>query len=258
MIERPRVPCARKCVHPRQHLDDCDAPDTCPGCTPREARYGLLCHPCHTRLAGWLRDAPGQHVMLGTVAEPVLSQELSAFTHGVEVDAPAPLNVDALTTQLTLTDVLSAFVELVCDTHGMHGPARLVTGAARFDPRPWPRWSYFVGDVVWTYPPPVFEVHAACQWLTAQLDRLECCPGIGDLWGELGEVMGVAHALQPWHEQVAHVPGVPCPCCHRMTLNHHGGSADVTCEHCNEVIPAGRYLIWSRMLEEERMKAGAG
>lgn len=247
--------CVRGCARARQHTNTCTDPE-CPGCQPRQASHGLLCYACHQRLVNWLTEAPGQHTYLTAIAQPDLSQELSAFTHSLEVDAPAPLNVDALTTQLNLTDILSSWVEMLTQQHQMTGPPRLTTIAARFDPRPWPRWSRYTGGTVWTYPPALFDIKSACKWLTAQLDRLELCPGIGDLWGELGEVMAEAHRLIPWREMVTRVKGVECPECHRMTLEQHGGSELVVCGRCNAQITPGRFQIWSRILEQEKENAG--
>ena len=239
--------CVRGCVRARQHATDCNA-NTCPGCQPRHAGHGLLCTRCHKQLTEWLQNAPGQHTLLHTLLSPNLSQELKALIDAHDIDPSAPLNLEALTIALTLTDILSAWVEMLTTQHQLVGPDRLTTQATWL---PWPRWSYYAEEVVWTDPPVLFEISSACIWLRAQIERLENCPGIGDLHNELGEIMGQAHALAPWREQVARLKGIECPECHHQALTQHGGDEHVTCEKCNAHITPGRYAIWTRMLNEK-------
>lgn len=242
--------CARGCTVARRHGPDCDQ-TVCQGCQPRTATAGLLCDPCHTTLAGWLRDAPGQHTLLELAQHPTLEQQLRDINPTGDIDAPAPLNLDAVTIGLYLTDVLSGWVEMLATQYQMSGPEPLQTMAGR---QMTPRWSHYAGETVWVDPPPLFTIKAACTWLTAQQDRLEYCPGIGDLWEELRDVMARAHAVAPWREEVAALRGVECPSCHAFALVHKGGSEDVVCTRCNETIPPARYQIWTRILVAERTK----
>jgi hypothetical protein len=247
--------CARGCVQARHHLDDCEDADACKGCLPLEAAHGLLCYACHSRLVSDLHDAPFQHYMLGLAATPSMSQELSDTRSPGEVFAPSPLNLAAYSAATDLSDVLSGWVEMLCDQYDYRGPTSLMTRDGIENPQGMqlnPRWSRWCHESVWCDPPRLFEVRSACKWLLAQLEHLEACPGIGDLANELSAVMAQAHALAPWREQAARLNGIECPCCHAVALVRYGGDADVTCQKCKQMIPPARYAIWTRRLAAER------
>jgi len=253
--------CIRGCVQARQHATDCPDQDACKGCQPREAKHGWLCEGCHIRLLDWLTNAPGQHTLLKITATPSLSQamQLDAI-HASTYGAPTPLNVAAASTMTNLTDILSGWVEMLADQNGMRGPIALMTRNGIENPQGRqlnPRWSFYAGVSVWCDPPVRFEIHAACLWLRAQLERLEDCLGIGDLWDELGEVMSQAHALAPWREESARLRGIECPECHAVALVRYGGDEHVTCQRCNAHVSPGRYAIWTRELAGIRAQAVA-
>jgi len=154
-----------------------------------------------------------------------------------------------------LTDILSGWVEMLADQFALSGPVSVSTQSQRENPQgPQlnPRWSFYAGESVWCDPPPLFEIRAACTWLSAQIERLESHPAIGDLWGELGEVMSQAHALAPWREEAARLKGIACPECHAYTLARFGGDEHVTCTRCNVHLPPKRYAIWIRELIDRR------
>lgn len=247
--------CIRGCVRARQHETDCPDQDACKGCQPRYADYGLLCYGCHVRLLDWLKNAPWQHYLLGYAAEPNLSQALNDAIRATVFGAPSPLNVAAASAMTDLTDILSGWVEMLADQNGMRGPIALMTRNGIENPQGRqlnPRWSHYAGESVWCDPPVRFEVGSACMWLSAQIERLESHPAIGDLWDELGEVMSQAHCLAPWREQAARLKGIACPECHAYTLARFGGDTHVTCTRCNVHLPPERYAIWVRILIEER------
>jgi hypothetical protein len=254
--------CIRGCTIARKHVTDCPE-DACKGCQPREATHGLLCTGCHLRLVDWLTNAPGQWALLAIAAMPSMAQSLKGdadAVRSVQDGAPSPLNIAAASTMTDLTDVLSGWVEMVADQHGMAGPTALMTRNGIENPQGRqlnPRWSFYAGESVWCDPPVRFEIHAACLWLRVQIERLEACPGIGDLWGELGEVMSQAHALAPWREEAARVKGIACPECHANSLTRFGGDEFVTCTRCNAHIEPGRYAIWVRQLNDERERIQA-
>lgn len=249
--------CARGCRIARKHETDCPG-DACKGCEPREAKHGLLCEGCHLRLVDWLTNAPGQWLLLATTACPSMAQNLKGDADAVrsaQDGAPSPLNIAAASTMTDLTDILSGWVEMVADQHDLHGPVSMMTRNGIENPQGRqlnPRWSFWCKESVWCDPPVRFEIHAACLWLRAQLGRLEVCPGIGDLWDELGEVISQAHCLAPWREEAARLKGIECPCCHAMSLVRFGGDEHVTCQRCQESIPPERYAIWTRILADER------
>jgi len=247
--------CIRGCVQARQHIEACEDQDACKGCEPREADYGLLCYGCHVRLLDWLKNAPWQHYLLGYAAEPNLSQALNDAIRATIFGAPSPLNVAAASAMTDLTDILSGWVEMLADQFALSGPVSVSTQSQRENPQgPQlnPRWSFYAGESVWCDPPPLFEIRAACTWLSAQIERLESHPAIGDLWGELGEVMSQAHALAPWREEAARLKGIACPECHAYTLARFGGDEHVTCTRCNVHLPPKRYAIWIRELIDRR------
>jgi len=253
--------CIRGCTIARKHETDCPDRDACKGCEPREAKHGWLCEGCHLRLLDWLTNAPGQHALLKITATPSLSQAMQPDAiHASTYGAPTPLNIAAASTMTDLTDVLSGWVEMVADQHGMRGPIALLTRNGIENPQGRqlnPRWSHFAGQSVWCDPPIRFEIHAACLWLRGQIERLEACPGIGDLWGELGEVMSQAHCLAPWREESARLKGIECPECHSIALVRYGGDEHVTCQRCNAHVSPGRYAIWTRELAGVRAQAVA-
>ena len=214
--------CARGCTTARRHASDCDDRD-CPGCRPRTAEYGQLCYPCHKRLLDMLATAPGQASLLATNKGDTLAHPLrdDHDRRGDSDDgAPTPYNLAVHDALGALRDVLNAWVDMLCQDYRLSGP----------------------------------EGHSVAEtatWLTAQHQRLEACDGIGDLWTELAEIMAHAHNLAPWREQVSRLHGIPCPACHRCSLAIFGGDEDVTCLSCREMIPPGRYAIWTKMLAAE-------
>jgi len=208
------------------------------------------------RLLDWLKNAPWQHYLLGYAAEPNLSQALNDAIRATILGAPSPLNVAAASCMTDLTDILSGWVEMLADQFAMSGPVSMATQNQRENPRGRqlnPRWSHYAHESVWCDPPPLFEIRGACTWLSAQIERLESHPAIGDLWDELGLVMSQAHCLAPWREQAARLKSIACPECHAYTLARFGGDEHVTCTRCNVHLPPKRYAIWVRMLIAERV-----
>ena len=77
-------PCIRACIAPRRHVftegEGRACTEDCPGCLPRKAEYGHLCHACHKRLDQSLRDAPGQVAILLADLAPAYARQLTAET----------------------------------------------------------------------------------------------------------------------------------------------------------------------------------
>lgn len=253
--------CARGCTLPRQHTTDCEDRGACRGCLPRAAEHGWLCEKCHLRLSASLAEVPGQHSLLLSTTRPssqirVRPQlkhgrpeyhptESTAprymYVSGVHPSSPQegePVRIACLDTAQALTDLLAEWIEWVCEVHDALGPKRTQTQAERDG---------------WSEPPVRFEVGTAVRWLRGNISRLESLEAIGDMMEDLRMLMGQAHALAPWREQVRRINGIPCPSCHRHTLRQYGGRDTVTCTTtwCEEEIPQDRYLIWARMYEEE-------
>lgn len=277
MTEQVKPPCINGCTLPRQHVTKC-AEQECRGCLPRPVhRDGVsLCERCHLRLSASLSEVTGQHALLLASSAP--SSELRVRPqpkhgrpeyHPTESDAPRymyvtgatpsapqegePVRIACLDTAQELADLLSEWVEWLCDLHDRTGPSKVTTAAERDG---LPRRHALDPDVAeyeWVEPPVRFDVATAVRWLRANLEWLERMEAIGDMMEDLRSLMGRAHALAPWREQVKRINGIPCPRCHRHTLRQYGGRETVTCmtSWCGEEIPQGRYLIWAREYEEQ-------
>ena len=254
-------PCIRGCTAPRQHVTACEDREACRGCLPRAAEFGHLCERCHLRLSASLAEVPGQHALLMATVAPSSQVAIRPQpTHGrpdytpTESDAPRyiyvtgtttsspqegePVRIACLDTAQGLADLLSEWIEWVCEVHAATGPTRVQTQAEREG---------------WSEPPMRFEIDTAVRWLRGNIGRLESLEAVGDMMEDLRALMGQAHALAPWREEVKRINGIPCPACHRHTLRQYGGRDTVTCvtEWCKEEIPQDRYMIWARMYEEE-------
>lgn len=267
---------------PRQHVTACEDRDECRGCLPRTVhRSGVwFCEKCHLRLSASLAEVPGQHALLLATTTPSAELKIRPQPkrgrpdyHPTESDAPRymyvtgvqptspqegePVRIACLDTAQELADLLTEWVEWLCDLHDRIGPERVRTqaereGHARLVYRPANDYRDH-GGYEWVEPPTRFDVATAVRWLRANLEWLERLEAIGDMMEALRTVMGQAHALAPWREQVKRINGIPCPRCHRHTLRQYGGRDTVTCTTawCEEEIPQGRYLIWARQFEEE-------
>lgn len=265
-------PCIRACIAPRRHVftegEGRACTEDCPGCLPRKAEYGHLCHACHKRLDQSLRDAPGQVAILLADLAPAYARQLTAETmarvgahsmsagdtwpSGLYAKASASpqegeaLRLAHLDLAQELADWISTLVERLCEDHGMTGPPRLLNGPES-DPR---RCGH---------PPWRFDVATACAWLRERdiLHRVEMYLRVGDDFEELRELMGRAHALRPWREEMARLPGISCPNCHHTSLVRYGGEEDVECQTpwCRSVFEWDRYAIWVRRITAE--KSGA-
>ena len=279
MSQAIKPPCIRGCTRPRLHVTDCEG--ECKGCLPREVHesWSLLCEKCHLKLSASLSEMPGQHALLLASAHPSqqlgvrpqpkhgrpdywrtdASQPLYTYVPGIHNSAPQegePVRIACHDTAQGLADLLTEWIEGVCDQHAATGPKRSTTTAERAGHK---RLVYRPANVYreqegyeWHEPPTRFEVGTAVRWLRNNLSRLEGDEAIGDMMEDLRLLMGQAHALAPWREQVKRIGGIPCPECHRHTLRQYGGRETVTCltTWCEAEIPQGRYLIWARGYEE--------
>lgn len=283
---------------PRKHLDTCED-EACRGCLPEEATEGQLCYSCHALLKDALNHVPGQVQLLRTMHEPSSQQSLTVETKTIHVgprmssDAPdyispvpggvsfaasEPLRLAALDVVRDLEDILSQWVERLCEDYRINQPPAKVTTDQRVDPRRkvWmpmtqdgPRSKYdpvtvhrdgrekMAGQYVWVDPPAVFEAATASAWLLANLTRLEHLEGIGDEMEALSATMGQAHSVAPWRQQATRLNGIACPSCRRVAMVLYGGMSDVTCQSCGKRYPWERYALWVRMYEFDREGTGA-
>lgn len=157
MSDTTTAPCIRGCALLDRHLDEC-ADQDCPGCLPRRAEHGLLCHPCHRRLREMVTTIHVQWALLLAVAgrstEHVLTAETEAKTHQpprtssdgrhpnglFAVPLPSasgsePVRIAAFDAADELANWLSTIVELVVDKHALRGPSKVVHVDNRGDDR---------------------------------------------------------------------------------------------------------------------------
>lgn len=279
-------PCARGCTRARQHVTDCGDRDACDGCLPRGAVHGRLCIPCHQRLVQWIEDAPAQVRLLQLVTgkgspnsvpdivetnAKIVTQwrtsSASAYPSGLYAKGSTaafaesePVRLAAIDVAREIEDWFSIQIENVVRDYEAAGPARALTANERENGRHGRYRVAFAGsddpEYVWIDPPERYVLASGARWLYAQVGRFEQRPEIGDLWGELCEVMSRAHSIAPWRKEVAVLDGIECPGCHRMGLVRFGGDDFVTCTRCNEHMSEDRYWIWVRILTEEREATG--
>lgn len=215
--------CTRGCIRKRHHLTDC-ADEECRGCEPRRADHGLLCWPCHRRLALMLDQAE--------ITERWLNGNLPAGMQAARgredyeqvrshKEPPTPLNLAILDVRMLLGDQLACWADNLTADRQLTGPKQhsIVTDA-----------------------------HFLLTWLTT----MEHQDWIGDMFEELAETLSDAHTLAPWRPEVRRVNGIPCPECHQTALLIYGGEEDVTCGECRQIMTPARYGIWAEMFKAER------
>lgn len=217
--------CIRGCSLYRQHLADCDDPQTCTGCLPRRANYGNLCHTCHRRLELMLHDAPTvDRWLTGNLAtggvggmddSPVMSSR----------ELPLPIKADIYDEREAIRDALAVWADDIAETLGVTGPKRHTVA---------------------------LDVKFLQTWLTS-IERLD---PIGDWWEELAEHTSQAHALAPWRPAVRRIPRVPCPRCAETNLVIYGGDSDVTCQSCKSMMTENEYWLWENVLREKVEASG--
>lgn len=215
--------CARGCSLYRQHLTDCEDPDTCRGCLPRRASEGLLCHPCARRFELMLHDAPVVHRWLTgnlTAGEGASRAKEDHERIGGTGDTPTPIKIDILDTRDLLADRLACWADDWAETHHITAPRHTVAADSEF----------------------------LLRWLPGLL-ALEW---VGDWWAELAETMSAAHALAPWRPAMRRLPGVPCPGCAETNLRIWGGESDVCCGSCGIMMTEARFGHWELVLRAEQ------
>ena len=186
---------------------------------------------------------------------------------------PEPIRLACVDAETDLMDLLASLVDDVAEESGSPRPVALHTAEGDRRALVWrpvqpdgtPRYRHEVvhtyrdpgevqrGQYVWVERDPGYDVHTACRWLLANLDRLSAIEGIGDRMEVLAYAMSTAHGVAPWRLQSAHLHGIPCPRCHHHTLVRYGGEVDVDCQHqgCKARFDPQRYGIWVRQLAAE-------
>ena len=232
MTETTRA-CILGCTMYRQHLTDCDNPDTCRGCLPRRATHGLLCTADYRRFKQLLTDAPTLHRWLTGNLAAGQSQVMDDIGHGKVkqkrkgTESPAPLNVTILDTKALLADRLAIWVDHHVEDSGVTGPT-------------------------------VHTPEADAEHLIRWIDAIAWWDIVADWITELAECFTDAHAVAPWRPVTRRVRGIPCPNehCGEMTLVIYGGDSDVTCTRCRTIILEKHLPLWEDIVRQELEAAG--
>lgn len=221
MTETTRA-CKRGCSMYRNHLTDCEDPDACRGCLPRRATNGNFCQSCHRRFELMLTDAP--------IVDRWLTGNLTGSKGGYDQDIitgtkgdgpPLPIKAAIYDIRQLLADRLSAWVDDFAEDVKVSKPQRST-------------------------------VEADSAFLLRWIKSIELCDWVGDWWQELAETMSEAHALAPWRPAMRRLPKVPCPGCEEINLAIFGGESDITCLSCGILMTEDRYMVWERILKDER------
>lgn len=257
--------CIRGCANPRRHADGCDN-TACRGCEPTKAEHGRLCYTCHSTLRELLRHAHGQVALLRAMVEPSDQWALTVPTtyrpRGPRTDASAvdyigiahatatseggeALRADCLDVAQEIEDLMSQWVEALCEQTGATGPRRMPPRRAHRS------WHESLGGYITASPTVRFELRAGADWLVHELALLEEQEWIGDDLEVFCDLMSRAHSLCPWREEATPLRGVPCPACQRCSVVLPGGSSDVKCLTCRRCYPWERWAIWVKMVEFE-------
>lgn len=209
--------CVRGCSLYRQHLTDCESPETCAGCLPRRADHGHLCHTCHRRLELMLHDAPTVVSWLtGNLATGQGAAASGDFITSSK-ELALPIKAGIYDERQAICDALAAWADDVAETLGVTGPLTHT---------------------------PERDTRFLQTWLTS-IERLD---PIGDWWEELAEHTSNAHALAPWRPSLRRIRDVACPRCKETNLVIYGGEADITCQSCRSMMTEKDFEMWQEVL----------
>lgn len=242
--------CARGCTRYGQHLTACEDRDSCAGCLPRQAEYGLLCFGCHKRLTNLLGHASGQVSLLALMA---------ALSGEVELTAPTLARIPSGWRVADSEPYARMHAAAMDVAHSTSEPLRLGCLDAVQEVRDrLDLWTcHLVADYAMAGPAEDKPADYS-EFLLTHIARLEQRAGIGDELEEFMDIMSRSHSLAPWRESVARLPAIPCPECTSTTLVMFGGDDFVTCLRCRATMTKERYGIWTKILAEDHREAAAG
>lgn len=111
--------CLSGCTSLGQHMSHCDD-EACRGCMPRTTEIGNLCGRCWSNLQRDVRTAPS---IVDWIREHVApSSQWGERVNSKEIDAPAPLGINAVDDADELHAMLASWALLVLEEHpsGLH------------------------------------------------------------------------------------------------------------------------------------------
>lgn len=239
--------CVRGCTRLDRHISTCPdremAPGQagyCRGCEPRQAKYGLLCWPCHRRFQLMLEQAEiTDRWLTGNLPAGNTAARLeddAESRHG-SAEPPTPLTVAIFDMRRLLRDRLACWADDLAATANISAP-RLT-------------------DVTKIREENIehLTLAANAKFILTWLSTVETFDWVADWFEEMAETMSDAHCLAPWRPTATRVPDIECPDCKRMTLVIFGGEEDVTCTSCRHIFDPTRYGIWERMFEAGEVSA---
>lgn len=237
--------CVTGCTSLGRHMSHCDDED-CRGCMPRETELGNVCGRCWSNLQRDVRTAPSIVDWIREHVEP--SSQWGERVNSKEIDAPAPLGINAVDDADELHAQLASWALFVMEQLGLNPPA----------PRRQRRGHD--GTVVGLLP----DSDATTSIARFLATHLEWCVGqdwAGAMVQEVGSTVRTLLARYPHAERARHLPDARCPVCERSSMVYHppawvGSDVLVQCDHndCGCIIPEDRYGLFMAMVAEDRKR----
>ena len=202
--------CARGCLLYGLHITDCENPDQCEGCLPRESDIGHYCQKCAFQLRDNITNLPAliasMYVMPGgQPAPPDRANNGDPTRRATKVDqiSPSP----ALDIADEAARWLHGWAIDLADTTGERGP-----------------FEYTRAGI------PVPNPTVEARYLTSRLDRLCTHPAINDLTDEAKQL---THKLTRTTGTDAADQRIPtrCPECNQRSLIRPNGEDHVQCRN---------------------------
>lgn len=206
------TPCISGCTIRSQHETACEDRDTCKGCLPRSAEFGLLCPWCWQTLNGALVDAPGLIRHLREMADAgTKSAKPDAMIRGGADPAHGSVLSDAVNAADEVHASLASWVLLILEEHP--------NGAEMKGPDERGAWLTQYGTVAGVKDP---EATARLvRWL---LPQLAWCAGqgwAGEMRREVGSMVRTTLARWPMEDvRERAIPATLCPRCDRASLTY--------------------------------------
>ena len=202
--------CARGCLLYGLHTPNCEDPDQCDGCLPRQAEIGHYCQKCAFNLRDTIASLPDliniiQQMPGGALAQPDRPNTGDPTRRATKVDQMSPS--PAHDTADEAARWLNSWAIDLADSLAERGP-----------------FDYDRRGI------PVPNPHTEARYLTSRLDRLCAHPVVNEITDEarqyahkLTRVAGLDRADQ-------RIP-TPCPNCGRRTLMRPNGEDHVACRN---------------------------
>jgi hypothetical protein len=259
--------CIEGCVVRGKHLPTCQD-DTCLGCLPRPAEFGLTCPWTWQRLNADIVDCPALVRYLWAVAHSGTTTTTELKIRGGDPAERAVISpaIDALD---DLHACLASWARLILDKHPdgnrMTGPDERCTWTTGWSPskvldcdeRAEP---YHVGPTI----AGIRNPHATSRLVHWLLPLLPWCAQqdwVGEMRREIGDVVRTTAARYPTTERTRAIPGVTCPACERVSLMYdpatperHTAQVNCSTRGCGVIFTEDEFRRLTRIIEWEHNK----